>query len=780
MPRVAPNTCWRTILVLAGLGIYLVLFYATPLPTIEQITGAAFRRIDYAQLLLLPEMLFGVWFGDPPAFALLDRLPVVLFAAVLVVYAASVGWVLLVAVGANRALTSLETFVFAAAVGLATISTYTLAAGLLGWLQNPMTFALPAVLTTAVFSKLWIQRGPEAVPPPRPAEEESREIGTVDGRLTAEWLHVRWLFLAAPFALVVLLGGVLPPIDFDVLQYHLQAPKEFYDQGEVTFLPHNVYANMPLGASMFALLAMGITGDWWFGALAGKTIVALTAPLTALTLLAAGRRLHSNSAGVIAAVLYLATPWTVHVATAGLAESPLAMYTMLAIYAGVLLPCAPLGIETSSRRPGIPTPGRQTEAPLPRLTRPKMVSNPAWWSFLHRYPNTLVAGYLAGAAAGCKYPAVLFVVVPLLAWTALGSGTHAGASDTEPANARSGNRPPSGFSVAGFFARWKPVPLFLCAVMLGGGLWYAKNWFFTGNPTYPLLYEIFGDSTGTWTPDRNAQWDRVHSPGEFSAAALARDLYSVFLASEWLSPLLFPLALLAIAFHRPRRTTTVLVGYVVWGIAAWWLLTHRIDRFWIPLLTVAALLAGIGAAWSGRTWWRRVFLTLFVLTSLTNLLVVVAPAPGHYKRFFLPLERARTDPLRVNAWHRHFNANPPDGAVLLVGDAAVFDLDVPILYSTCFDQTPLRRLVGTGSPEEMRRRFAAAGVSHVLVHWGEIARYRATYGFDPWIQPALFEALVAQNVLAPLASTPESQIRTYEVVRDAPVRAEGAVRSRFY
>ena len=83
-----------------------------------------------------------------------------------------------------------------------------------------------------------------------------------------------------PFALMILLGGMLPPIDFDVREYHLQAPKEFYQQGRIGFLPHNVYANMPLGTEMLSLLGMVVSGDWWLGALAGKTLIASYAILT--------------------------------------------------------------------------------------------------------------------------------------------------------------------------------------------------------------------------------------------------------------------------------------------------------------------------------------------------------------------------------------------------------------------------------------------------------------------------------------------------------------------
>jgi hypothetical protein len=74
-------------------------------------------------------------------------------------------------------------------------------------------------------------------------------------------LSPRWLWLAVPFVLAILLAGMLPPLDFDVREYHLQSPKEFFQQGQITFLPHNVYANMALGTEMLSLLAMVVGGQ---------------------------------------------------------------------------------------------------------------------------------------------------------------------------------------------------------------------------------------------------------------------------------------------------------------------------------------------------------------------------------------------------------------------------------------------------------------------------------------------------------------------------------------
>src|SRR6185295_4697275 len=55
-----------------------------------------------------------------------------------------------------------------------------------------------------------------------------------------------------------------------------------------------------------------------------------------------------------------------------------------------------------------------------------------------------------------------------------------------------------------------------------------------------------------------------------------------------------PLALLAGA---ARRRAAWLWVYVGWLTLSCWLFTHRIDRFWVPLIPVVALLAGAGGVW---------------------------------------------------------------------------------------------------------------------------------------------------------------------------------------
>jgi hypothetical protein len=719
--------------VLAGIVAYFGLFYATRLPTVEDCLsragGAAveekvplgaerpppgaqplpgeagrpaIRRIQFLGLvLLLPdEWLLGAWFGSPPEFALWDRVPVLLLAGAILSVAAAIGWLLMVAVRADRGLDRLETLVFSTAVGLNAVSTLVLAAGLAGMLRNRWVFVVPGVCALAAAGWLtWRRRMAALLRSPANSPHPS---SLSPHPCHPSWLARRGLWLAVPFAVVILLGAMLPPVDFDVLEYHLQAPKEWFQQGRIGLLPHNVYGNMPLGTEMLSLLAMVLADDWWLGALAGKTVTAAFTLLTGAALFTAGRRFHSTTAGVVAALVYLSTPWIVQVSTNGLVDGVMACYALLAVYAVLIW--------------------RNADGDVSRL---------------------LLAGYLAGAAAATKYPGLLFVVLPLIAWIALA---------TLRPNGRSA---------------WGPVTAFLLAATLGCGLWLAKNAVLTGNPVYPLLYSAFDGKT--WTPEKDERWNRVHRPHDFSAGTLVADLARLGWRSEWLSPLLIPLAVLALARRERRQFVLAILALLDFWIAAWWLLTHRIDRFWVPALPMVALLAGLGACWRQDRVWRMVLVVLLAIGLGTGFLFSTA-GPGGYNRYFVSLDRMRRHPeeidSRVDPWHQFFNKRVQEGRLLLVGDARPFDLEMPVLYDTCFDDCLFERLARNRTPEEVRAALADQGISYVFVHWGEIERYRrpGNYGFTDFVRPEVFDRLVAARVLVPLPTIEGHPGRGYRVV----------------
>lgn len=436
---------------------------------------------------------------------------------------------------------------------------------------------------------------------------------------------------------------------------------------------------------MFVVWGITLTDDAFCGAMVGKTIIAMTTVLTALGVYCFGRRFFSESTGRIGMLLYLTTPWIVYVSTAGLIDSVVGMYAFFALYAAVW----------ASKSTGF---------------------NPF---------HTLLAGFLAGSAAACKYPAMLFVVVPI--------GVFFLVKVLWERKSRT-------------FVAWT-VFLFSLAVFLACGGWYFKNWYFTGNPVYPLCFSIFGDSTGTWTSAVDARWTIAHAPHGFGPGQFLHDFLSVGMTSPWNAPLMVPLALLGVwcALRAKTQAKSIVVTLTLWLVfffAAWWFLTHRIDRFWLAAVPVLSVLAGIGACWSETKIWSRTVAAFFIVSTIYCFLACGAPAPGKVNQYLAPLDTIR----HRTPWAVWFHEHPPEGKILLIGEAKAFLYDVPVLYNSCWNETPLKAIVESGEPaEEFRKR----NVAMVLVDWSEIHRFRSpgNYGYSEFVGQDVLDRLVAEGIL---------------------------------
>jgi hypothetical protein len=142
-------------------------------------------------------------------------------------------------------------------IGLAVQSLITLVAGLAGQL-NPIAICLPLVVSLLA---AW------RVGRSEPLAAESHSSTAVPARPSGPLVAVV-LLVIVPFAIYLLLGSLSPPTDFDVREYHLQGPKEWFQQGRISYLRHNVYTSFPFLSEMLPLSAMVLIGDWWEGALA--------------------------------------------------------------------------------------------------------------------------------------------------------------------------------------------------------------------------------------------------------------------------------------------------------------------------------------------------------------------------------------------------------------------------------------------------------------------------------------------------------------------------------
>jgi hypothetical protein len=237
--------------------------------------------------------------------------------------------------------------------------------------------------------------------------------------------------------------------------------------------------------------------------------------------------------------------------------------------------------------------------------------------------------------------------------------------------------------------------------------------------------------------------------------------------SDWQSPLFTALAPLAFLRKGSRRITGLLFGYAVYLFATWWFLTHRLDRFWLPVVPVLAVLAGLGADWS-RGWPWSVLLGIIMTVGVAANLVYVSTALASLNRWTADLETLRDEvPLLLNVPLARLDKElPADAKVLLVGQAGVFHVRHAIVYNTVFNRETIEVWAKGQSPARVREALVSRGVTHVYVDWAEIKRYRdpGNYGFTPFVTPELFAGLVRAGVLEPAGKLGDLQV-LYRVIR---------------
>jgi len=345
----------------------------------------------------------------------------------------------------------------------------------------------------------------------------------------------------------------------------------------------------------------------------------------------------------------------------------------------------------------------------------------------------------------CKYPGLISVVLPMglsLLWL-----WHIPPQTIDQTTAQPSQ---TGFRVFG------PLLLiFSLGVVLAIGPWLLKNLAQTGNPVYPLGYTIFGGAD--WSPELNQKWRTGHSskPSDYTLAWFATNLMDVTLKSDWQSPLLFSLAPLVLLLTRARRVAIFLWGMILWQFLTWWWLTHRIDRFWVPLIPIVALLAGAGFAWSKHLLWRSSVILLLIGISLYHFVFISSRLCG-YNAYLLDLERTRHSTLQITSpeieyLHQYL---PPHSKVLFVGEAELFDANFPYEYNTVFDFSLFEQWTSQPDPKKNAANLEFRPITHICVNWQEVLRYRNTYTYTNFVTRERFLTLQKLGILGtPLPGT---------------------------
>lgn len=619
-----------------------------------------------------------------------QRIPIFSTACSIAAVAIAIGSALLAFLGLDRRLGRVVSVATGFGLGMSVLGVLTLISGRLGLLSvRSVRIGLAAAFVVATLVLFMIKSFQKKNEPDTSDDLNKYNGNDLEGGFGRFLSRIPFGIVIALFLTLMALGSTLPTIEYDALSYHLQGPKEYYLAGRIRFLPHNVYTNMPFQVEMGHLLSMYALGDWWRGALAGQAIVMLYAPATAILIYSTVRALGSPRGAWFASIVYLSTPWIYRLGVLPYVEGPLCFYHAALVRTALLA-------------------WNERSSPFARVK--------AWF----------LVGLLAGGAFGCKYPALISAVVP--------------------------------FAVVAVIAFWKHKPrsirpflAYCVGVLLIASPWLIKNVIDTGNPVYPLGWRVFGGPN--WDEARERQWVNAHGPKPIAIGPLVDALLDISGRSDWQSCLYVAFAPLAFLKPGSKRISLILSTYVCYLFATWWLLTHRLDRFWLPLLPVAAMLSGLGADWTTDRRWTMLRGFLITMVIATNLIYssTALTAPNEWTANLDEI-RGRTQ-MRLNTpLYRLDRELPPGSKPLVVGQASVFHLRRPIVYNTVFNPETIESIVKGKSRDEILKRLKELGITHIYVDWNEISRFRSegNYGFSPFVQPEVFDRLVSEGVLKKL------------------------------
>jgi len=564
-------------------------------------------------------------------------------------------------------------FLIGATAGLGGISLLVLLLGLAGALQSGLWIALLglfAVLGVIRVRILLGQREPEVV-------EDSKAS------------HWSWMVLV-PFLVLALLAASNPPgfiwaeegHGYDVLEYHLQIPKEYLQAGRIAYVPHNVYANFPMNVEMLYLLAMIVHNHIIDLGTTANMIHLLLGALAVYAVWVIGRE-WSPRAGQIGAIALATVGWLGYLS--GLAYVEHGMLFFGATASGALLKATAHPGHAASRR----------------------------WLAL--------SGACSGLACGCKYTAAALIALPLAVALILSGGGP-------------------------WRKKGLDLSVYLVTTGIAFSPWLVKNALMTGNPVFPLANRLFDGRPLGWSEEEAERWNRGHTMAESDRSlghrlnALWRHVPADH--EQRFGPAIILLGFAGLLARRLGRLDALLFTILVIQVLVWMFATHLYARFTVPMLIPLSVLAGravLGSPGVHRVWivggillvgagWNFVFAARLHAREGTG----GAPASLIYDGALPGVE-----------YYSAVNHDLPANAnVLMIGDARAFYMQRALDYCVIFNSSPFVEIVEkTNNTGDVLQALRDRKYTHILVHWHEIARLRRTYGFSPKVTPDLFDRL---------------------------------------
>ena len=510
------------------------------------------------------------------------------------------------------------------------------------------------------------------------------------------------LYLGA-VALLTLLVALLPPTDWDGLFYHLTGPKLYVQAGQVIGVVDIPHLSFPSLMEMLFTWAILLRGD-----IAAKLLHACFGLLLAGLVYLNARRFFGRKSAWLAVVILTSMPMINTLAGWAYNDLALAFYQLASLYA--IINYLLLKNNLAKRSTGV-------------LTQPS-IHHSEFAVQNSLLPWLLLSAVFAGLAMGLKYTSFVtpLVVAGLIGWDLI----------------RSKSTPDR-------LATLKNLAVFALVAGLVAAPWYLKNWFFTGNPVYPFLFDLFGGQF----------WDSFRADWYAAAGTGVGFKPTTWLALPWLltlgirdanywdgrtGPLLLlflPLVLLyglagplRRAANRPRALDPLLIfalaQFGVWTLGVVWSSALWQSRLLLPCL--AALAPVVGWIWADLP---RFDLPTFSLSRFVNLAIAITLAltlidvslltlrinPLPYLTGFESRDEnlARRLGTHYAAMQQINTTLPPEAVTILLWEPRSYYCRSACRPDSILDAFP--HLVHRyGSAEAIAQHWREAGVTHLLIH----------------------------------------------------------------
>jgi len=593
--------------------------------------------------------------------------------------------------------------------------------GICGVLSPTASWAMLAPGFVGGLAAIWTSRAPK------------------DRRCGPSW----WMLLGAPALGLMLAAACLPPGSiwaseahgYDVLEYHLQLPKEWLAAGCIWPTDHNVYSFLPsYMESAFAHL----------GAMTG--IDARSVPF------GAGSGVPVHAAQMLHALFAILAAWCVGTVVrticadsschgqpgaragnspdmprqAGHGTQILAHPRLAPACAGAAMLSVPWVIVTGSMA--------YNEMAMCAMLAAAILA--AWQKDIPVWRRGIAVGLLIGAACSLK-PTAIFLAMPVAAIVV--------AARTKPR--------------AWFGA-------FACAAIVGGATiapWLIRNWIASGNPVFPSLASVFGP--GPWSESQHARWTAAHHLDLSIVDRLGRLVSSDFgvLHAQWSIWVFVALGAIVVCIvgARARRLGwPVLAGLAV-QIIAWESIGHLQSRFLIPIGVTSAIVVGVAldSVIRSRTRLGTAIAIVVPLAlagdSIRQFLRENGGAPN--RALVLGVEGFNASGLRPREFgsgnregiefykaagpvaliNHIVLASDPPARVLLVGDATPLyfaDAGDRVVYTAPWDTNPILSALDAhpDNPDAaMESLRTKGGFTHILFNLSELDRLRSSGYTDP-------------------------------------------------